>query len=174
MTKAQKRKSAASNYPVPQTRDEAASQIARIGELRRDIDRREADMNDSLARIKAEVEETIAPTREELTGLEEGVKSWCEANRQFITAGGKTKTVDLGTGSVKWRQRPMKVTIRGAADVLQRLKAAGLARFVRTKEEPDKEAMLKEPDLAGAIQGVAISSDGEDFVIEPFGAEVVR
>lgn len=169
-----KRKAAASNYPVPQNQRDAADQIGRIGDLRRDIDRREADMNDALAKIKAEVEETIAPVRDELVGLEEGVKTWCEANRALITANGKTKTVDLGTGTVKWRQRPPKVTIRGIKDVLERLKTAGLSQFVRTKEDVDKEAMLKEPALAGAIQGIAISSDGEDFVIEPFGAEVMR
>ncbi len=80
----------------------------------------------------------------------------------------KSKTVDLGVGTVRWRQRPPSVRITGkAADLLARLKAMGFARFIRVKEEINKDALLGEPAIAAEIKGVSISSAGEDFVIEP-------
>ena len=89
-----------------------------------------------------------------------------------LTGGDKTKTVDLGTGVLKWRFRPPSVRILKAEDVIARLKALALGRFVRTKEEVDKEAMLKEPQVARTVAGVSIGSGGEDFIVEPFEAEL--
>ena len=50
-------------------------------------------------------------------------------------------------------------------------KAMGLHRFVRVKEDLARDVMLAEPEVARGIAGVGVSSEGEDFVIEP--AEVV-
>jgi phage host-nuclease inhibitor protein Gam len=63
---------------------------------------------------------------------------------------------------------------RDVDGLIARLKSLGLARFVRTREEPDKEAMLAEPDVARAVPGVRIASAGEDFVIEPFNLELAQ
>lgn len=46
----------------------------------------------------------------------------------------------------------------------------GLQRFIRTKEEPNKEAMQAEPEVARQVAGISIGSVGEDFVVEPFEA----
>lgn len=54
------------------------------------------------------------------------------------------------------------------------LKKAGLTRFIRTKEEVNKDAMLaskEDRELANGIKGITIGSDGEDFSIEPAEAE---
>jgi phage host-nuclease inhibitor protein Gam len=54
--------------------------------------------------------------------------------------------------------------------VVETLKRMGLSRFVRTKDEPNKEAMLNEQDAVRGIAGIAIVSGVEDFVITPFEA----
>jgi len=170
-----KRKAKAHNLPVPQSKQEAADQIKRIGDLRRDIDKRETKMKDSLATIKAKVQETIEPINEELEGLEEGVRMWCESNRDLLTAQGKIKTVDLGTGKIKWRMRPAKVNLRGVDTIIEKLQSSKvLKKFLRTKTEIDKEAILKDTAAAEKIAGVSIATGIEDFVIEPFEAEVAR
>ena len=92
---------------------------------------------------------------------------WAEAHRESLTAGGKSKTVQLPAGEIAWRQRPPSVRIRDAAGVLVALAAAGLSRFVRVKQEIDKEAMLREPAVASAVPGVSIGSAGEEFVVTP-------
>lgn len=160
------------NLPVPQTRDEAAALVTTIGELGRQKARLEADMNDKLARIKEGYEQKAAPLKSAIDEKTEGLKIWAEANRTALTGGDKSKTVDLGTGVLKWRLRPPSVRISGFEAVIERLKAAGLARFLRTKEEINKDAMQAEPDVARAVAGVAIGSAGEDFIVEPFEAEL--
>lgn len=168
-------KTRGANLSVPQSREEAAAHLRRIGEIAREVERREADMNDSLARIKEQVEAAAEPLRSEHRTLVAGLQTWCEANRVAITDGNRVKFADLGTGKVSWRLRPPKVTLpKDAAELIGRLKAMRLSLFVRVKEEVDREAMLANPDQARRVPGVRISSEGEDFVIEPFEAELAE
>ncbi len=159
------------NLPVPQNRGEAAAHVRTIGDTARAIARIEADMNDRLAAIKEEHEARAAPFRDLVVSLTDGLRTWCDANREALTDGGKRKFADLGTGRVEWRNLPPKVTIRGADDVLAAIKTLGLP-FVRTKEEIDREAMLKAPEKARLVPGVTIGSEGETFAVEPFEAEI--
>ena len=85
---------------------------------------------------------------------------------------GKTKTGSFNTGEVQWRQRPPSVGIRGAESVLESLRTLGLVRFIRKKEEVNKEDMLNEPELAATVAGVTIKTGVEDFVITPFEQEI--
>lgn len=172
MARRAKSKTLGVNLPVPQNRDDAAAAIRLIGERNREIARIEADMNDQMVVIKERAEALAQPLREDVTAATEGLKVWAEANRAALTNGGKTKTADLGTGKLCWRLRPAKVGIRGVDDVLESLKKLGLQRFIRTKEEPNKEAMLDDPKTARTVAGVSIGSEGEDFIVEPFEAEI--
>lgn len=170
---AKKSKTTGANIAVPQTKDEARSYVARIGVLNRQIARDQANLNDRIAKLKEAAEVAAAPLQEEADRLTEGLKIWGEANRRELTGGDKTKTVDLGTGEIKWRLQPPRVTIRGGVEaVIEACKRLGLQRFVRTKEEISKEAMQAEADVARTIPGVAIGSEGEAFVVEPFEVEL--
>ena len=57
------------------------------------------------------------------------------------------------------------------AAVLETLLRMGLGRFVRVKNEPNKEAMLNEPDAVRGIAGISIVSGVEDFIVVPFEAQ---
>ncbi len=163
-------KTIGANLPVPQSRDEAAATVTAIGDLNRTLARLEADMNDELAAIKTRFEKAAEPHRQALAEKTEGTKIWAEANRQALTGGDKTKTVDLGTGIIRWRMRPPSVRLIKVEDIIDRIKALGLTRFLRTKEEVNKDAMQAEPEVARTVQGVSIGSAGEDFIVEPFQA----
>jgi phage host-nuclease inhibitor protein Gam len=63
--------------------------------------------------------------------------------------------------------RPPSVRLRDMKRVLEALVQLGLARFIRVKQEVDKEAMLREPELAAQVPGVSIGSEGEEFVVSP-------
>ena len=170
-----KTKTRGANLPVPQSREEASSHLRRIGELNRDLARREADMNDALARIKEKVEAAADPLREESKALTEGLKTWCEANRAELTGGHKVKFALLGTGQVSWRLRPAKVSVpKDQESFIALLRRLGLGRFVRVKEEVNRDAMLDDKEAARAVPGVRIASEGEDFIVEPFEAELAR
>ncbi|MFO1418362.1 MAG: host-nuclease inhibitor Gam family protein [Methylotetracoccus sp.] len=164
-------KSAAADISVPQTRDDVSAAIARIGIAQRERERIQADMNDALAKLKEMHEAQAAPFKDEIEMLSKGVQLWCEAHRGELTHDGKRKFHHFAAGEVKWRMRPPSVGLRAMDNIIDACKRLGLARFVRVKEEVNKEAMLAEPDLAGTITGVTIRQ-GEDFVIVPFETEL--
>lgn len=163
---------------VPQSDAEAREMIARLGILQRELERRETDMNAALANIKQKVEAAAAPLRERHAEATEALRIYCAAHRDRLTQGGRSKTVDFGTGTVAWRQRPPKVTLSGKVEaVLEALLAGPRAwrKFIRVKNEIDKEAMLAAPETALTVPGVKkIGSAGEDFVVEPFEAQLAE
>ena len=113
----------------------------------------------------------LAQPLAEVEDLRRGVQAWCEAHREELT-GGRTKTVEFGSGRALWRLRPPSVSLRGKEAVIEACATLGLNRFLRMKVDVNKEAMLAEPDVARRVAGVSIGSEGEDFVIEPAGLEV--
>jgi phage host-nuclease inhibitor protein Gam len=157
---------------VPQSRDEAVQMVGRVGTLRRQIAARKAAADEQIRTIGEMVEEALAPLAAELGELEAGLQAWCEANRLALTAEGRVKHHDFGTGRVSWRLRPPRVTIRGLEAVIEGCKRLGLTRFLRVSEEVNKDAMLADAETARQIAGVSISSAGEDFVIEPAELEL--
>lgn len=169
---AKKTKTLGVNLPVPQSRDDAAETLRMIGETNRQIARIEADMNDKIAKLKDEAEKRASPLKDQVVARTEGLKVWAEANRDALTNSGKTKTADLGTGKISWRLRPPSVRVTGTDRVIEAIKALGFASFLRTKEEINKEALLAAPDKARMIAGVSIGTEGEDFIAEPFEAEL--
>ncbi|MEW6427298.1 MAG: host-nuclease inhibitor Gam family protein [Thermodesulfobacteriota bacterium] len=167
MAKPMRIKTTAAPYPVPQTREQVVEAIAEIGRRQRERDRISAAMNDELSSIRQRYEEEARPHADAIRMLSGGVHVWCEANRDDLTRGGKVKHANLASGEVKWRTRPPRVVLRCIDNIIETCKKLGLARFIRTKEEINKEALLAEQDVATGIQGVSISQ-GEDFVIVPY------
>ena len=157
-----------------QTRDEVEVAIKEIGDLNRELERLGIEQNDSLAEITEKYAPLMNAVKEKLAPKQDAVQAWCESRRDELTNNGKTKTGTFNTGEVQWRQRPPSVGIRGAGSVLESLRTLGLDRFIRTKEEVNKEAMLNESELAATVAGVTIKTGVEDFVITPFEQEVNR
>ena len=107
-----------------------------------------------------------------MSDLVEGIQTFAEANRAALTDGNKVKFANLVTGEVAWRQRPPSVGIRGADTVIETLKRLGLGRFVRTKEEINKDAILNEPKAVSGVAGITLNTGIEDFIVTPFEQEV--
>lgn len=168
-----KMKTQGTNVPVPQDDSEAREAIREIGDLNREVLRIEAEMNDQIAALQQEYGARAAPLREQATARIEGLRMYAEANRDRLTGGGKVKYHRFATGEISWRLRPAKVTIRGKDAVIAAIKAARLGKkFLRVREDINKEAMLEDRVTAAAIKGVTIGSDGEDFIVEPFETEL--
>jgi phage host-nuclease inhibitor protein Gam len=156
---------------VPQSIDEVNNAIAEIGVAQRERDRIQADMNDSLAATREAWEAQAAPYAARIKELTSSVQLYCEAHRDELTQHGKTKTARLAAGEVSWRKRPPSVVVRGAKLVLEALKRLDLTRFIRTKEEINKEAVLAEPEIADQVKGLSVTQ-GEDFVIKPWDTQL--
>lgn len=156
----------AATFDVPQTQQEVADAIAAIGIAQRHRDRIQAAMNDELAALRKQYEEQAKPFADEIKARASGVQLWCEAHRDEITNGGKRKSCSMSSGEVKWRMRPPSVAVRGVEAVIDALKSLGLTRFLRVKEEVNREAILADPEAAAAVRGITVSQR-EDFVIVP-------
>ncbi len=156
---------------VPQSREQAQSWIKELGDTQRKLGVVTAEMNDQLAEITDSYKPQINELTDKTKELQKGIQTWCEAHRDELTDS-KTKTANLVTGEVSWRQRPPSVSLRGIPSIIENLHTLGLERFIRVKEEPNKDAMLNEPEVASSVAGVTINTGVEDFVIKPFEQEV--
>lgn len=152
--------------PVPKDMAEARRFVRQIGEAGREAGRIEAELNDKIAALREEYAALAAPCNHRVEELTEGLRIWAEAHREELTRGGKRKSVDLGTGEIGWRLRPPRVLLRNVAGVIESLQALKLDRFLRTKLEVNKEAVLAEPEVAEQVKGVTIRQD-EDFFVAP-------
>lgn len=166
MTKA-KMKRQAEQAPVPQDRAEAERALARLGEIQRSQAVTAKALEETIAAARARAEEEARPLVEEATQLTRGLEIWATANRMTLTDGNRTKTVKLAAGEIAWRSKPPSVRLKDAPAVIVELTKLQLQRFLRTKVEVNKEAMLAEPALARMVPGVKIASDGEEFVVTP-------
>lgn len=157
---------------IPQSKLDCQADIKKIGDLQREHLRLATNMNDEVAIIMKASAPHLDLLEEQIQLLQTGVQTWCEANRELLC--GKGKTANLITGEVSWRQRPPSVRISSADTVIDTLKRLGLSRFVRVKEEPNKDAILAEPDAVRGVAGIAISTGVEDFIIAPFEVEAPK
>ncbi|EDS7589022.1 host-nuclease inhibitor protein Gam [Salmonella enterica subsp. diarizonae] len=162
-------KAAAASY-TPQSKEQVSIDIKKIGDIQRELTRIEADANDQIAVIMNQNTPKVEALRAELDVLQKGVQTWCEANRSSITKG-SSKTANLITGEVAWRTKPESVSIKGAELVLETLKKLKLDRFIRRKEEINKDAILADKKAVENIKGISIVSGKEVFSITPFEQE---
>lgn len=164
-------KTKAETAPAARNQAEAEAFIARLGELQRAMLLENASLAETIAQAKEAAAAAVAKLQAEVDAVFRGVQIWAEANRHALTDGGKRKTVALAGGTIAWRQAPPAVSIKGTDKVLQYLLENGVDEFLRRKVEIDKAAMLGLPDRATQIPGVTIGSKGEEFVVEPAGAQ---
>lgn len=164
-------KTDAVQHPVPQTREEVIASIAAIGTNQRERDRIQAAMNDELAAVRERYEAEAKPFATEIGALTKGVHLYCEAHRDELTKTGKVKSHTFASGEVKWRLRPPSVVVRGGDAILDALKSLKLSRFIRTKEEVNKDAILADPAAVAGVKGISIRQT-EDFVVQPWDTEL--
>ena len=167
---AKKHKAPAASY-VCQDKEQTMAAIKLLGDTQRELTRIETELNDEIAAITDSRKTQIEALKTRIDSLLNGIQTWCEANRAELCKDGG-KTANLITGEVSWRQRPPSISIRAVDKVLETLKALKLDRFIRTKEEPNKEAMLADPKTVQGIAGVTINTGVEDFAVTPFEQEV--
>lgn len=156
---------------VCQTKEQTIEAIRAMGDAQRELVRVETEINDKIAAITDARKTEIDALKTRIETLTSGIQTWCEAHRAELCSGGG-KTANLITGEVSWRQRPPSVSIRAVDKVLETLRALGLARFIRSKDEPNKEAMLADPKAVAGISGITIVTGVEDFAVQPFEVEV--
>lgn len=170
MTRAERVKKAIAAVKIPQNSFEAAQALEDLGRHQRERERIKADMNDEMAYIKRKYEEQAIPHGEAIASLLDGLHLYAEAHKDTLLIG-KAKSAKLPSGEIGWRTGTPKVGIKGVEAVLERLKAMDLTRFIRVKAEPNKEALLAEPEVAVTVPGVTITQV-ESFWAKPSETEL--
>lgn len=167
MATQKKLKRAAGLVQAPPDAPTADIWLARIGTLVRERRAIQSALEAKVTEANQFAAAKVAPLDAEIGTLTAGLQLWAEANREKLTKGGETKTIKLAAGSLLWRNRPPSVRLKDVPAVLAALREMQLPQFIRTKEEVDKDAMLKDRERARTVPGVSIGSEGEEFVVEP-------
>ena len=145
---------------IPQSREEAAEFVRRVGDAQRQLRGIAADAEGRIAAIQQEVAKNAQPHQEKLEGLVDGLFLFFEANRDSLTERGKRKSVDFSTGTIGEHTNPHRVDFTEKAEiVLANLHALNLTQFIRPKEEINRETMLESEEsrtLAATVKGVKV------------------
>lgn len=159
--------------PIPKSTEEISEFIRKIGEHQREIDKIQTKLNNQVERIKAQAITDSSSHQETIDQLFEGIYIFAQTHRDELTEKGKKKTIQFPTGEAQWRLNPPAVTIapQNVKKVIALCKSMELERFIRVKEEVNREEMLKEPEVAGKIKGVTIGQK-EEFVVKPSEIEI--
>ena len=118
---------------VPQSLEDVNAAIAEIGHCQRTRDVIQAAMNEDLAKRRSTFETEAKPYADRIAELTRGVATYCEAHRDELTKGGKTKTARLATGEVSWRMRPISYR---SSDLPPRRRAYSAANSAQLIEPP--------------------------------------
>ena len=157
---------------MPKSKEEADGLIQEIGRMQTEGEALKAAMKSRIAEVRQGYQARLEEIASGIDRRTETLEAWAAVHRDALTNGGRVKWARLPSGRILWRNRPPGVTLRGVADVIAAIKEARLSKkFLRLKEEINKNAMLDDPERAARLPGVTIGSGGEEFVVEPFGLD---
>ena len=144
--------------PVAKNLEQADEFLSEMGQAQQAIDDINAELTAEVEKLKKEAAAKAKIEQDKIDDLLEGLFAFAHPRKAELTAGGPSKTVHMPSGGeLRWRTTPSKVNISNTEKVLATLKSLGLRRFIRQTPTIDKEAMLKEPQVAVEIPGVTIT-----------------
>lgn len=127
-------------------------------------------MDQQITAIRERHEATINQCNTALEQKTELIRAWAEAHPEEF---GKAKSLDLFHALIGWRTgQPTLKTLKGWTwdAVLEAVRNLGFQKYIRTKEELNKQAMLAERDLFtedGLRQLGLRLAQQESFFVEP-------
>ncbi len=153
---------------IPQTIEDADKFLCEIATEQRHIEEIELELNEGIDRLKVLAVVKAKVHQEIIQNLLGGIFIFAEHNRDVLTKAGKVKTVTTPMGVFGWRTTPPSIKFRtSVATILKTLSRMGLAkRFIRTKQEVDKTALLKNLKTARLIKGITVRQF-EEFFVKP-------
>ncbi len=161
---------APSRKPAPtkvRTPDQAAAVVGQIGGAQVQLSRLKASLDVAVAQANLAYETAAAPLRTAITTDTELLRGYFDANRSTLLTGTK-KSVALSTGMIGLKKTTAKVVVADVDALLTLLEQdRKLRRFIRTKSEIDRAALLAEPKVAATIKGVSIEGGEDAFFVKP-------
>jgi phage host-nuclease inhibitor protein Gam len=152
------------------TRDEMETLVGQITALKTREQQVTGQMNEQITRLRRDYELTlggIAVQIEEKTAI---AKAWADSNAPEF---GNRKSIAMTHGDVGWKiGNPALKTMSGWTwdRVLEHLKIRGWSRYIREKQEVNKEALIADRvgEYADNLKQVGVRVvQAETFFIEP-------
>ncbi len=150
---------------VPKTLEQATKFLGYLGEEQRSVDLIQTKLNADVEELKTKAIQDAEKHQAKINQLMEGLFAFAESHRDQLTENSKRKTIETPKGTFGWRITPPAVSLRNVKGIIEMLKSLNLEQFIRVKEQVNKEAMLKEPELACSINGVSIKQK-EEFIVK--------
>ena len=158
-------------FVVIQNEQQADQALSEIGAAQRAIHAIDGGYQIELTALKQRYAQELVDPLDAINKRFVGLYEFAQSNRGTLLSG-DSKTIKLPSGELRWRFTPFSVAFKNKMnndEAVEALKEAGLPEFVRTKEEPNKEAMLKDAESrakAAAVPGIKIVQN-EEFVAKP-------
>jgi phage host-nuclease inhibitor protein Gam len=111
--------------------------LRRMGEIKIKLGKLEGEMTLKINEIKSDYDTRAEGLKAEYKSIEDQITLFAEERKGEFA---KNRTKNLTFGVVAYRVTS-KVVIRSKAACLAAMRALGLTQYIRTTEEPDKEAM---------------------------------
>ncbi len=150
---------------TPQNSTQAQTMVSRMGEhlrrvrsVRTETKSKVEKLEEEIASLKAKAEAACDADIVIATQLAALLHAYAEANKDKLTKNNTVKTVTFTTGdSFRWFDTPPKVNILNEASFFAEVKQLKLdSLFIRTKEEPNRDALLANRDTADTLKSVDI------------------
>jgi phage host-nuclease inhibitor protein Gam len=143
------------------TMDEADSILREMCEIETSIEAIDNDANEKIAKIKEKAAIDGKELRDRYKVCLDTLKAYASYFREELFR--EKKSIERPFGVLGFRKAPDAISVsKNTADLLKKL---GLAKYIRTKIEPNKEAMLSLSDETLA-QVEAVRKIKEDFFVE--------
>lgn len=153
--------------PIVTSRQEAELRAAEVTELTLQLNAMKSDMDAEINSIREDYAPDLAALEKTIGEKTECLKAWAEVNPAEF---GKARSIDMQCAVIGWRtgNYQIKPLAKWTWDrVLERLKSINLIRYIRTKEEVDKQTIIADREsLDLAAIGVRVFQE-ESFYIDP-------
>ncbi|MDE1924733.1 MAG: host-nuclease inhibitor Gam family protein [Patescibacteria group bacterium] len=157
--------------PPPKSMFEAAQLDRRLGTLLSRSEQCRLDAALAIKQFETAAEKKIKEYTAEVREIAKAIRAFAEEHREEILEPGRKSATLQSGGIVAWSTSPPAVELAEKAEtIVKRLKTLKLERFIRVKEEVNKEALLADQDVAKSIEGVNITQT-EKFTIRPSGRD---
>jgi phage host-nuclease inhibitor protein Gam len=153
-----------------------AETIAAIGALDRKLARLQSELDEQVAKAKADYEAKAGPLRDDRETAEAQVRAFCEARRDSLCEG-DSKSIEFATGEAGWRmgQAKLEVESKRLPEILKALMVPKLKHLLRFRDpEIDKRAVLKQPELVKGLKGLKIVPAEESFWVKPTALDLAE
>jgi phage host-nuclease inhibitor protein Gam len=142
--------------------DGANQALRSMGLLEANMDELSAAAEKKISAIQAAFDTELSPLQDQYKKLTDALEKYAVQNRDSLFAGAKTQK--LLDGDFGFLRHPDSITV--SENTASLLASFGLDRFIRTKIEPDKKAMLNLSEETLKKVG-AIREQRESFFAKP-------